>query len=136
MRRLVTAALLTVLWAGLSFAQAPQVTAADAAPFLGDWVVTAEGQNGPATFNLSLKMEGDKVTGEISSDQQGAQKITDVTKREKSLLLGYSFDYQGMAVSTVVTLTPATEKDKLDVVFDFAGGAYVMNGVGAKKAAK
>ena len=44
-----------------------QATAADAAPFLGDWTLALQGPNGPATFNLSVKVEDDKVVGEIAS---------------------------------------------------------------------
>ncbi len=111
-----------------------QVSAADAAPFLGDWAVTAQGPNGPATFGLSLKVEKEKVVGEITSDAMPAQAVTDVSKSEKNLLLRYSFLYEGNPVATVVTLTPvAEEKEKITVQFDFAGGAYIMTGTGARK---
>ena len=83
---------------------AGQITAADAAPFVGDWTLTLEGPNGPATFDLSIKVEQDKVVGEIKSAELPAQAITDITKVDKSLFLRYSFDYQGNQVPTVVSL--------------------------------
>lgn len=111
---------------------AGQISAADAAPFVGNWTLTLEGPNGPATFDLSIKVEQDKVVGEIKSAELPAQPITDITKADKSLLLRYSFDYQGNQVPTVVSLVPA-EEGKTKAQIDFAGGAYVMSGTAAKK---
>ena len=68
-----------ILAAGSSAAiamPAGQVTAALAAPFIGDWTLTLQGPNGPGTFALSLKVEQEKVTGEISSEQLPKQPIT------------------------------------------------------------
>lgn len=112
--------------------QAGQITAADAAPFVGNWTLTLEGPNGPATFDLNIKVEQDKVVGEIKSAELPAQPITDIIKSDKSLLLRYSFDYQGNQVPTVVSLVPA-EEGKTKAQIDFAGGAYVMAGTAAKK---
>jgi hypothetical protein len=108
-------------------------TPENAAPFLGDWTITAEGPNGPAVFALSVKSNEGKVTADISSDQQPLQTITDVTRSESSLVLRYMFDYQGMAVPVVVTLKPAN--DTVGAQLDFADGAYVMTGTAAKKKA-
>ena len=88
------------------------ISAADAAPFVGDWTLTLEGPNGPATFDLSIKVEQDKVVGEIKSAELPAQPITDITKADKSLLLRYSFDYQGNQVPTVVSLMPGDRTDR------------------------
>lgn len=108
-------------------------TPENASTFIGDWTITAEGPNGPATFALSVKAGDGKVTAEISSDAQPLQAITDVTKDDTSLVLRYLFDYQGMAVPVVVTLTPSGEK--VGAHLDFADGAYLMDGTAAKKKA-
>ncbi len=116
-----------------SAGQAPaQVTAADAAPFIGDWTLTLEGPNGPAAFDLTVKVEKEKVVGEITGATMPTQPIPDVTKADQSLLLSYSFNYEGNAVDAVVRLTPAAE-GKMTAQIDFAGGAYVMSGTAAKK---
>jgi len=115
--------------------QAAQVTPADAAPFVGDWALTMDGQNGPAVFAVKVKVDADKVTGEISSDQMALTPIRDIRKNEKSLVLGFSFDYNGSPVDAVVTLTPGAD-EKAAASIDFAGGAYVMSGTATKKAAK
>jgi hypothetical protein len=111
---------------------AAQVTAADAAPFIGEWTLALQGPNGPAAFDLTVKVDKEKVVGEIAGAEIPTQPIADVTKADKSLVLGYSFDYQGNAVPTVVSLTPAAD-GKMSAQIDFAGGAYVMSGTATKK---
>jgi hypothetical protein len=112
--------------------QTAQVTAADAAPFLGDWTLNLQGQNGPATLDLAVKVEKDKVVGEIKGGELPAQPILDITRAEKTLVLRYTFDYQGTPVPAIVSLTPG-EDGKGAAEIDFAGGAYVMSGTAAKK---
>ena len=139
---LIRSALVSAALVGLCLAPAPavaaaagqaaQVTAAEAAPFLGDWTLALQGQNGPATFNLAVKVEKDKVVGEIGSDAVPAQAITDISKNDKNLVLSYTFQYQGMPINTVVTLTPK-EDGKTAAQIDFAGGAYIMTGSATKK---
>ena len=109
-----------------------QATAAEAARFLGDWILAMQGPNGPATFNLSVTVEKEKAVGEISSEMMPKQAITDVTVDKESLVLSYSFDYQGNAVDAAVTLTPGTD-GKVAAQISFAGGAYVMTGSATKK---
>jgi len=112
--------------------QARQATAADAAPFVGDWSLTLQGPNGPGTFDLSVKVEGEKVLAEIASEQLPKQPITSITMADKTLVLGYSFTWEGNPVEAVVSLTPAAE-GKTTAQIDFAGGAYIMTGTAAKK---
>ncbi len=111
---------------------AAQVTAADATPFIGEWTLALQGPNGPGAFDLTVKVEKEKVVGEITNAEIPTQPITDVTKADKSLVLAYSFDYQGNAVPAVVSLTPAAD-GKMSAQIDFAGGAYVMSGTATRK---
>jgi hypothetical protein len=133
---LIVAALSTVPAASpVTHAAAPiaiQVAAADVGPFLGDWVLALQGGNGPGTFNLSLKMDADKVVGEIGNEAVPTQKISSITKSAKSLVLSYSFPYEAMTVDAVVSLTPDAE-GKVAAQIDFAGGAYTMTGTATKK---
>lgn len=112
--------------------QARPATAADAAPFVGDWTLTLQGPDRAATFDLSVKLEGDKVLGDIASEALPKQPITNVSIAEKSLVLAYSFQWEGNPVAAVVSLTPAAE-GKTTAQIDFAGGAYLMTGTAAKK---
>ncbi len=114
---------------------AAQIAAADAAPYLGDWVLELQGPNGPGTFDLNVKVEKEKVVGEIATPTLDTQPITDITKSGENLVLRYTFNYEGNAVDAAVYLMPAPDaKDgKLKAQIDFAGGAYVMTGTAAKK---
>lgn len=124
----------------VAFAQAPPaaasaaVTPADAAPFLGDWAVAGESPMGPFVINVSVKTEEAKVIGEVSSDIQALTRVTDVAKDRDQLVLRYSFDYEGNSIPAILTLRPT--EGKLNALFDFADGAFQMEGVGTKKAAQ
>jgi hypothetical protein len=108
-----------------------QASVADAAPFIGDWTLALQGPNGPATFALSISVDKQQVKAEIASDAVAKQPIGTIYLTEKTLVLGYSFLYEGNSVNAVVSLTP--EKDgKTSAQIDFAGGAYVMNGSATK----
>ena len=114
-----------------SQATAP-LTAADVAPFIGDWALALEGPNGPGAFTLSVKMDKEKPSAELVSEAMGTQPITDIAKADKSLALSYSFTWEGNAVDAVIKLTPAAD-GKTSAQIDFAGGAYVMTGTATKK---
>lgn len=130
---LAALAVLLVLLVPASASSQDGVSAADAGPFLGDWVLTLEGAQGPGKFNLSLRLENDLVVGDIGSEQLATQKFTSITKNEgKGLSLSFSFPYEGMTVDAIVSLVPASE-GKMDAGIDFAGGAYTMSGTAAKK---
>jgi hypothetical protein len=127
----------SVLAAGLTAAhldaqQPTVITPADAAPFLGEWTLALDGPNGPGTFNLVLKVENEKVLGEIANEAVPAQAITNVSLASKSLRLTYTFPWEGNPIDAVVTLTPS-EDGKTSAQIDFAGGAYTMNGTATKK---
>ena len=111
---------------------AAQVTAVDASPFIGDWTLDLQGPNGPGAFDLTVKVEKEKVVAEITGETTPTQPITDVAKADKSLVLSYSFIYEGNPVEAVVRLTPATD-GKMNAQIAFAGGAYVMSGNATKK---
>ena len=128
----LSAALMVMVMSGAAGAQQSEVTPADAAPYLGEWTLALEGANGPGTFNVTLKVENDKVTGQISSDRMETQTFTTVTKAAKGLSLAFAFPYEGMTVDAIVSLLPPTD-GKADASIDFAGGAYTMSGTAAKK---
>jgi len=113
-------------------AAAPSVAAADLAPFVGDWTLTLSGPNGPASMDLSVKTEKDKPAADLTSEAMPKQTITDFSMADKTLVMGYSFTWEGNAVSAVISLTPAAD-GPMKAQIDFAGGAYVMTGTAAKK---
>ena len=109
-----------------------QAAAADAAPFVGDWTLALNGANGPANFTLNVKVDNDKLAGEIAGPEMPATPITDVAVSDKTLKLRFSFNYQGMAIDTVLVLTPQAD-GKTAAQMDFAGGAYVATGSATRK---
>jgi hypothetical protein len=118
--------------AGPTAQSKPGVSAADAAPFLGEWTLALQGPNGPGTFTLWITAEKDEVSAEIASDTLARQPISTISMSGKSMVLGYSFTWEGNPVQAVASLTP--DKDgKTAAQMDFAGGAYVMNGPATKK---
>jgi hypothetical protein len=132
-RMLLSSLLVAGLATGHIGAQQPtQLTPADAAPFLGEWTLTMQGPNGPGTFNLMLKVENEKIIGEIANELVPAQPITSVSIANKSLRLTYTFPWEGNPIEAVVTLTPAEDR-KTSAQIDFAGGAYTMSGAASKK---
>jgi hypothetical protein len=106
-------------------------TADNAAAFLGDWTLSSTGSNGTTTAALLIKVEAGKVTADMTSEATGRIAITDIKKAGLALILSYGFDYQGMAVPVVLTLTPVADKVTAD--FDYANGAYQASGTAVKK---
>ncbi len=109
------------------------VTPAQAAPFLGDWTLALQGPNGPGAFDLTVKVEENKVVGQIGAPTMPAQAITDVSLVDNSLALRYTFPYEGNPIDAAVWLTPGAD-GRVAAQIDFAGGAYVMSGTATKKA--
>jgi hypothetical protein len=112
---------------------AADVSAADAAPFLGEWTLALQGPNGPGTFTLWITAEKDKVSAEIASDTLARQAVSTISLSGKSLVLNYAFTWEGNPVQAVATLTPDKDRKTTTAQMDFAGGAYVMNGSATKK---
>ena len=113
-------------------AAAPALTAAELAPFLGDWTLTLQGPNGPGAFELSIRMEKDKPQADITNEATPKQPIAEFSMAGKTLSLGYSFTWEGTPVGAVVSMTPSAD-GPMKAQIDFAGGAYVMTGTAAKK---
>ena len=85
------------------------VSAAQAAPFLGEWTVTATSAAfGAQTFRLVVARSGDAVHATIRPANQPEIAITDVRASGGSLVLSYAASYPGMSIPTVLILTPET----------------------------
>jgi hypothetical protein len=115
-------------------AQVPPATPAEAAPFMGDWTLALKGPDRDATLDLTVKTESDKVVGEISAAEMQKEFIPESFMAEKTLKMRYSFNYQGNPIDAVISLTPGAD-GAVAAQIDFAGGAYIMSGTAAKKAA-
>ena len=133
----VTMVAVALLLGGAVAARAQnQLTAAvpatpdNAGPFLGEWTIIATGSYGNATVTLTLKVVEGKLVGE-AEDTNGKHPLGDMSRSASSLVVYYAFDYQGMPIDAVITLTP---NDKaVDAVLDFANGAAQFVGTATKK---
>jgi uncharacterized protein len=106
------------------------VTPAQAAPFVGDWVVSVTSQMGPMTFALAVKADDRAVRATVVSETQPAVSVTDIALVRASLVLKYSSSYEGMAIPTVMTLTPRGRE--LQVAMSVMEGQFEMSGAATK----
>jgi mono/diheme cytochrome c family protein/glucose/arabinose dehydrogenase len=132
----------TVALQGVSQTSAPAPTAAQVAPFTGDWVATVAMGGTQSTSIVSVKLDGGKLTATVTPEGQAPIAVRDVAIANGSLVLRYSIDYQGNPISTVMTLTPdttagptgplgnATQRVQMAVM----DGQYEMSGMAAKQA--
>jgi hypothetical protein len=81
-------------------------------------------------MTVALKAAEGKVVGQVA-DQNGKHDLMDVTRAGTSLVLSYEFDYQGMPIAAIVTLTP--NEKTVDAALDFAGGAATFAGTATRK---
>jgi hypothetical protein len=102
--------------------------AAEADPLTGAWDGSAETQNGPVAFVLKVKLEKDKFTGEIASDQGG----TSITGTWAEGKFTGNFDFNGSAV----VMTGTMKDGALSGEMNFGGGQMIMNWTAKKKAAQ
>jgi hypothetical protein len=96
-------------------APAKPAAAAGADPLTGSWDgVTGNGEMS-VPFTMNLKLEGERVTGDISSEQGGVTFNPGVFKDGA---LSLSFEFSGMGT---VTMVGALKDGKLVGTMDFAG---------------
>jgi mono/diheme cytochrome c family protein len=113
---------------------ASSITPAQAAPFVGDWLVSLSMGAGEATQVVSVKADGGKVTATVSSDTQPTLNVTDISLSGKSLVLKYVASMQGNPIPSVLTLTPDTAGPALRANMSIMDGQYEMAGTAAKQA--
>jgi hypothetical protein len=101
-------------------------TASAADPLTGDWDGTVESPNGNVSFTLKLKLDKDKVTGEIASDQGG----TTLTGTWTEGKLAGNFDFNGTAVVMTGTIKDGVFSGEMN----FGGGQMIMAWSAKKKA--
>ena len=106
-----------------------QISADDAAPFLGDWTLKFESPQGPIQTKLKVTSDGGKVTGELNGDL-GIAKSTESSKVEKALKLQFTLELAGMTLPGSITLTP--DAGKFKATFDVMNGAFTVDGDATK----
>ncbi len=137
LRSAVTAVLIVISASFLAQAigggQAPasSITPADAAPFVGDWVVSVAMESFQSAFLVAVRADAGKVTATISSQTQPTVNVTDISVSAKSLVLKYMTSMQGTPISDVLMLTRdgAGLRARLAVM----DGQYELTGTAAKQ---
>lgn len=103
-------------------------TVAAADPISGDWEGSVDTPNGTINFKLTIKVDKDKVSGEIGSSE-GSSPLTGTWTDSK---LTASFDYNG----TPVVMTGGVKDAALTGEMNYGGGQSVMNYTAKRPAAK
>lgn len=109
-------------------AGAGQSKAAAADPITGDWDGTVQMPDGGMPFTLKLKLEGEKVAGEIGS-QQGAVAITSGSFADGKLTISFTY-----VDGTGVSLSGALAEGQLSGSLNYGGGQMVTSWTAKKKA--
>jgi len=108
------------------------ITAEQAAPFIGNWLVTMSMGANEATWAVGVTTNGGQVAATVGSDTQPTVNVTDISMSGKSLVLRYVANMQGTPLSTVLTLTPDGTAMKANMAL--MDGQYEMAGTAAKQA--
>src|ERR687890_486571 len=98
---------------------APAVAAQDA-DVAGTWTATfnSNGQDHPAT--ITLKKDGAKTTGTISSVERGA---TDISGTVQGKTVALSFTMQGQNGAMPISMKGEVDGDRMKGTFDFGEGS-------------
>jgi mono/diheme cytochrome c family protein len=109
---------------------AASVTPAQAAAFMGDWLLSVAMGANEATFALSIKDDGGKVVATLSADGQAPTTVTNPSLAGNNLVLKYVATFGNNAINTVMTLTP--DGSTLRVSMSVMDGQYELSGSGTK----
>jgi hypothetical protein len=109
-----------VLVALVAFAAAP-LAQTDVA---GDWAITVNGPQGAVNANLSLKQDGEKVSGKFSSDQGEVE--TAGTVKGNTLSLAFTMNTQAGALN--ITINGEVSGSSIKGVLDFQMGTAEFSG--------
>jgi hypothetical protein len=109
------------------------VAAADAGPFMGNWVVSLSSPMGDLTMNVAVSANGDKVATAITGDAlvPGKPDAAEISKTGNALVMNYTGEAGGMELPVTLTFTP--DADKMKVKCSIMSGAFEMDGTATKK---
>jgi hypothetical protein len=111
-----------------------KATPQNAAAFIGEWDLSGQGSNGPASFALSLKPEGESLTAALTNGDGEPQTVNKVSVAGSNLSLNVTFYNAGNEYPSVLTLTPADDKILLHI--EVADGLAQLDGTAKKKIQK
>lgn len=119
-----------VLCPSSAFAQS-ELDVADAAAFMGDWILPLDTEFGAFDLDLKIEDQGGKVAASIGSpDLGGMQSITDITRSGETLVLNYEVDMQGQFIP--LSLTLERDGDALKYLLETGAGEFSASGTGTR----
>ncbi len=128
--RTITAIVIGLCLAGGALAGAQDKPKPAADPITGVWEGTVELPDGAMPFTMTLKLDGAKVTGEVSS-VQGATPISEGSWVDSKLTLAFTY-VDGAAVQ----MTGAVTNGALSGSLSYGGGQIVAAWAAKKKVDK
>ena len=111
-----------------------KATPQNAATFVGDWDLSGQGSNGPASFTLAIKPQGETLTAALTNSDGVPQTLTDVSMVGSSLSLSVTFVNEGNEYPSVISLTPSDDKVLMHI--EVANGLAQLDGTAKKKIQK
>src|SRR5215471_91660 len=124
-------AFFTVPLQGVAQTSSPP-TAAQVAPFVGNWVRTVAMGANQSTSLVSVKNDGGKITATVQPEGQAPITNTAVSMQGTNLIVRYTGDMGGQPIPTVLSLAP--QGDVMRVTMAVMDGQYELNGMAAKQA--
>jgi len=109
------------------------VSPARAAPYVGDWTAPVTSPMGPATFAVSVKVEGGNVVAKVSGGMFPAATASDISLSGRNLFLKYTSDFQGMPIPGLVAMTP--QGDNMLLTISILDGQVEMAGTATRAGA-
>ena len=111
-----------------------KVTPQNAAAFVGEWDLSGQGSNGPASFTLSIKPQGETLTAVLKNSDDVPQTVNEVSMVGSALSLSVTFNNAGNEYPSVVSLTPSGDKILLHI--EISNGLAQLDGTATKKIQK
>jgi hypothetical protein len=109
-----------------------ELDAADAQEFMGNWLVTIQGDQGDVYVELGIADDEGKVAGSVKMVGLGEQPVTDITREDDTLQFELEADAQGQIVPILVRITP--DGENLAVYIELMDGEFTAEGVGTRMA--
>jgi hypothetical protein len=97
-------------------------SAAVAADINGKWKATMEGQMGTMEMNFTFKVDGEKITGTMSSEMMGEQKISEGAIKGDDVSFAVAMESPMGAMTITFKGKVAGDEMKLTMQFGEMGG--------------
>jgi type 1 glutamine amidotransferase len=106
------------------------VSPEQAVPYIGDWTAAVTSQMGPATFTVSVKVDGGKVIATVSSGTFPTATASEISLSGKNLFLKYVSELPGMSIPGLVAMTP--QGSNMLLTISVMDGQFEMAGTATK----